>query len=545
MRALIVLSVFAMLLFSGCLGQRCPDTVEPVCGSDGVTYPNACLAGQAGVQVRSQGACDADACSDSDGGRDLFEAGTASDQRGSISDSCADSLGVEEAVCSGRTAAKETLPCPKGYACASGACVLMPCQDTDGGKEEGSKGSVTTSAGTFADECAGASAVKEYYCDDGEALYEQIACASGFECRMGACEEALCTDSDGGKDVEEKGTIRKAETTQEDSCFSASSVKEYYCEGKMIKSETIPCPANYVCEEGRCKKEVCLDSDGGKDTSKKGTAEYLNRTGTDSCYSSTAVLEYYCLSQTAMDVEKINCGSGKECLDGACRPVECVKETVNLDEQDVRYGIVALDDGDTLTMSVGQAVEVNSKMMLKLHSISGNTTTFRLYMDYEAYLDNDQECSESIDEGDDADNLCGESTGTVEVLAVDDGADTAELSIEDYVVSEYYDVEGEVIDWTDNPVCLDDERSIEYFNAKFYPYLDTSSSGLDLEGRKFKMFDQLAEIIEVTSDTFAFELDGEEYEVEDGDEIEYGDEDYEITLDFGDLGLEGLEAELS
>ena len=38
---------------------NCPDVYAPVC-ADGVTYPNACYAGKAGVTNYTQGACGGD-----------------------------------------------------------------------------------------------------------------------------------------------------------------------------------------------------------------------------------------------------------------------------------------------------------------------------------------------------------------------------------------------------------------------------------------------------------------------------------------------------
>jgi hypothetical protein len=39
--------------------QMCPMVVQPVCGRDGKTYPNECIAGQHGVSVASTGKCPA------------------------------------------------------------------------------------------------------------------------------------------------------------------------------------------------------------------------------------------------------------------------------------------------------------------------------------------------------------------------------------------------------------------------------------------------------------------------------------------------------
>ncbi|MEX1362823.1 MAG: Kazal-type serine protease inhibitor family protein [Nannocystaceae bacterium] len=38
-------------------GIACPQNLDPVCGKDGNTYDNACVAGVAGVEIRREGPC--------------------------------------------------------------------------------------------------------------------------------------------------------------------------------------------------------------------------------------------------------------------------------------------------------------------------------------------------------------------------------------------------------------------------------------------------------------------------------------------------------
>jgi hypothetical protein len=537
MRTFLAFGLILILGLYGCIGQTCPSTADPVCGKDGITYTNACQATQAGTEVKSKGSCEANLCEDSDGGKDLFNQGTASARAGSLQDKCKDALTVEEAYCSANAAASEAIPCPSGFACTAGACVKAPCQDTDNGKDEKVKGTVTSPGTSNSDECSGSYSVKEYYCSGNDAKSEDIDCGDGMQCVSGACIEASCLDSDGGKDAAKSGTVTKGKDSFQDTCSGASAVKEYFCNAKKVESEVMACQAGFSCKEGKCTKDVCADSDGGKDILVKGTASFQNMTGTDNCYSATAVLEYFCYSETSMQNEKINCGTGKECFDGKCRTVQCAENLTSIDETSQMYNIANYDDTDELILHVGETVEINDEFMVKLYSISGNTSTFRMYENYEAFKDTDHLCSFSLDTGEDDNDFCSENTETIEVLSVNDSEDFAELSIGEYHAVQYYSQEGSVSDWTSNPICPDDEVVYDLYKAEFYPYLDTSGSGLDLEGKRFDIFDTTATIVDVSSDTVTFELDGDEYELESGDEFSYLGQDYRATLTFNDGGL--------
>jgi inhibitor of cysteine peptidase len=78
---------------------------------------------------------------------------------------------------------------------------------------------------------------------------------------------STCTDSDGGKDYYMKGTVTAGGVNYTDSCtyctgfcvnppceVTCGAVKEYYCEGNEVKSETYVCPSGYTCKDGACTK---------------------------------------------------------------------------------------------------------------------------------------------------------------------------------------------------------------------------------------------------------------------------------------------------
>ncbi len=535
---LMSLSVL-VLLFSGCLGEQpCPDTVELVCGVDGTTYENPCLAERAGVEIAHTGACvEPVTCEDSDGGKDIFASGSVVSEGIRHLDICRDATTVEEYFCENGVPSSDDIPCPTGYECKGSKCVVLPCEDSDGGIKIGTKGTVASGPAQETDECAANGSLKEFFCEGNDISFKYVECPENRQCVAGACVEYTCEDSDGGKDKLEKGTTEAGDESHTDSCYDEDTVTEYFCVGTEIRSEEMLCGSGYECVAGECVESGCVDSDNGKDQYVKGTTTYGDVSHTDSCYSDTQVLEYFCSSDTSMDVEKIYCGADHECFNGVCRRVECLKEEDEIDEMDVRYEMADFDSGDMLRLYVNDAVEINDEMILKLADIAGDTAYFRLYEDYEEFKDNDYICNENIDEATSENDLCGENTGDVVVEIVSSTDDYADIYLDEWYVMQYYSQEGLETDWSGPASCPDDETVYYEHVSYFYPYLDTESAGLDLEGERFKLFGQLAEILDIDADTFEFELDNEEYSLEDGDTFEYNDMDYEIDIYFSDGGI--------
>jgi hypothetical protein len=382
--------------------------------------------------------------------------------------------------------------------------------------------------------------VKEYYCQNNTAASEEMECGQGEACSQGACAAIPCRDSDNGKNLTVAGTASDALKNYSDAC-SGEQVIEYYCEDGQVKSAQSACQAGYACKAGRCEKAVCSDSDSGKDQFVQGTATLGNRSNTDTCYSASSVLEYYCANESGIGSMTIACGSGDECSNGACKAANCTKKVEELDDTDSRALIYAYGSTDTVWLAERDVVELNNNLLLEMYSEGGDSATFRLYDGIGDYRDGDYLCSFSLDNGTSDNDFCDKSVTTVRLVSVGDGM--AAIRANKLNAVEFFSQAGTVENWTDNPACEDDVYDFDSFSAEFFPYIDTNSSGLDLYNKKFSLFDVNATIKEVGGSSVKLYFAGETHTIEDGDTIQYLDKDYRVTLDFSGLGLKKIEIE--
>lgn len=143
-----------------------------------------------------------------------------------------------------------------------------------------------------------------------------------------------CADSDGGY-LDRQGTVEiensKGKTVRyTDYCVNGKQLHEYQCNlGTTFTEFTADCGPDANCRNGACLSRTsgCADTDGGRNTARKGVAEgYLttsteSKEYTDSCWTQYSVTEYFC-SQGYVTSEIISCSGGESCVNGECRKGE-------------------------------------------------------------------------------------------------------------------------------------------------------------------------------------------------------------------------------
>lgn len=162
----------------------------------------------------------------------------------------------------------------------------------------------------------------------GVVVVSAVICALIVGGKVQAQTNFVCTDTDGGRNYNVKGTVkdnvRPADyiaSLYTDSC-SGSSLVEWECLGGQMAAVRYTCPNG--CKDGACLKEVqhvCTDTDGGKNYWVKGEVSYDSSDHyRDTCLGYTLV-EYSCglpagQTQPTIGAEEKFCESG--CQAGAC-----------------------------------------------------------------------------------------------------------------------------------------------------------------------------------------------------------------------------------
>jgi hypothetical protein len=236
--------------------------------------------------------------------------------------------------------------CPNG--CTDGSCNAVQgatgCTDTDGGKIYSVYGTVSgthygVNGWTHPDSCLTTNDGKEYvqegYCENGQALYENVYCPDG--CLGGKCINSTpvpCIDSDGGMNFAVYGVTSNASWSQNDSCFVAYNgqviLEERLCDGNNIVEVTTQCMNG--CVGGACVDNTtpptggCIDSDGGVNYYLKGTTSIYNNgvfnySFTETCDWFGSLIESYCsVGNDSIASTSVNCSllGNYVCSNGAC-----------------------------------------------------------------------------------------------------------------------------------------------------------------------------------------------------------------------------------
>ncbi len=239
-------------------------------------------------------------CVDSDGGKNYNVTGVVSYDGKNYTDFCSEGSNkvLMERYCLsngqrdtyGNMHMNGYYECPNG--CKNGACLpsstsnaannSIPCKDSDNGLNYYIKGNVSTLNNrggrvVVVDSCStykvnGLYQVTEWYCrESGVVDAKRFGCPAG--CKNGAClqqtnqtqtnQASGCTDSDGGKDYEKRGSVLFNKINYSDTCLPnyPDYLNEYYCNKGLAQLDQHKCLNG--CKGGACVKQeagTCLSA---------------------------------------------------------------------------------------------------------------------------------------------------------------------------------------------------------------------------------------------------------------------------------------------
>ena len=237
-------------------------------------------------------------CDDSDDGESVTKKGTVTitgvNGTKNYTDTCYSEATVIEYACNDTALVTKKIACPGSSLCAAGICETPEeeCEDTDDGKDETTKGTVTLGNDDAVDRCKSDTEVTEYYCSNNEIKSEVIECDGDDTCVDGRCV-GECTETDDADDIYEQGTTEQGDESFEDKCKTSTSIIEYYCDDNLLKNKTVSCGSDYVCDDGACV-DKCTETDDGKDYTEPGTTTKGDVSEDDICVDADTLREFYC-----------------------------------------------------------------------------------------------------------------------------------------------------------------------------------------------------------------------------------------------------------
>ena len=175
----------------------------------------------------------------------------------SYADSCADYRTVKEYYCKNDKLESSNNICPSGYGCSLGQCYQLKfeCTETDNGNDTSTRGRTVVTKGILStsdnwDECIDIQTIREYYClENGTSGSGEFSCGNGKKCVSGRCVSSSCSETDGGKNIYNYGVTTASGVDYEDDCIDSKTIKEYYCYGDDVESDSKNCGPGYICNE--------------------------------------------------------------------------------------------------------------------------------------------------------------------------------------------------------------------------------------------------------------------------------------------------------